>query len=289
LVLFDKFILIGDQKQLPSVVTQDVRTCLTKSNYLKDDLAITDFRISLFERLKKRAESKGWNMACGQLTDHYRMHQQIASLITRHYADPLVAGKDKQKSTAAPYVLPEKHLLSPLSPHRIVFIESPSEVGLKKNKQEAEMAATIAQYLIDANIVTPAEIGIITPFRAQITEIKKYIRTELLNDKNFIVDTVERYQGDERKIIIFSTTITCARLVGAIQSIASNDMDKTDRKLLVSISRASEQFIVLGNSEALQAAKAYCEIIDQIKLKNGYLGIDFSDSILNDKEDEMRA
>jgi DNA replication ATP-dependent helicase Dna2 len=288
LVLFEKFILIGDQKQLPSVVTQDVRTCLTKSTYL-NQLRITDFRISLFERLIRNAEIKGWGMAYGQLADHYRMHQEIASLISRHYSKSLLPGRDKQKSTAPPYALSDSHLLSHLSPHRIVFIESPSEVSLKKNKKEAIIAATIAQDLIDAGIVKPKEIGIITPFRAQIAEIKKHIRTEILNDKNFIIDTVERYQGDERRIIIFSTTITCSRLIGAIQSIASNDDDKTDRKLLVSISRASEQFIVLGNSAALQAANAYREIIDQIKLKNGYLGIDFSDTILNGKEDEMRA
>lgn len=280
LVLFEKFILIGDHKQLPSVVTQDSKTCFTKSHYL-NQVGVTDFRISLFERLMNNAIEKGWKNAYGQLTHHYRMHSVIANLIAQHYRESLITGLPKQNTKAGAYKLSSDHPLHPLTKSRIVFIESAPEIALKKNKKEAFIAAFIAQTLIDSGIVTPAQIGIVTPFRAQIAEIKKNIRTEILEDEHFIVDTVERYQGDERKIIIFSSTITSMRQVPSIQSIAAADKDETDRKLLVSISRASEQFIILGNPEVLRSSKPYGELITQIEAGNGFLTKDFSENILS--------
>ncbi|OQP60677.1 hypothetical protein A3860_32265 [Niastella vici] len=280
LVLFEKFILIGDHKQLPSVVTQDAKTCFTRSNYL-NQLGVTDFRVSLFERLTRNAIAKGWKHAYGQLTHHYRMHQVIAGLIAQHYRETLIPGKPAQNSTLPPYTLSNGHPLIELTKSRILFIESVPETAHKKNKKEAFIAAFIAQTLIDSGIVTPAQIGIVTPFRAQIAEIKKHLRTDILLNENFIVDTVERYQGDERKIILFSSTITNTRQIASMQSIAAGDKDETDRKLLVSISRASEQFIILGNPEVLRASKPYRLLIAQIEAQQGVINKDFSENIIS--------
>ncbi|MEZ7936001.1 MAG: AAA domain-containing protein, partial [Paludibacteraceae bacterium] len=110
---------------------------------------------------------------------------------------------------------------------------------------------------------------------------KKNISIEILEKDELIIDTVERYQGDERKLIIFSTTVANGRQVQNMQNIAENDSDKTDRKLLVSISRASEQIIVLGNSDALRSVDAYDKLLSQIINSNGYLGIEFSKKTLS--------
>jgi DNA replication ATP-dependent helicase Dna2 len=121
-------------------------------------------------------------------------------------------------------------------------------------------------------VVSPGDIGVITPFRAQIAAIKEHLRDGLLENEAFIIDTVERYQGDERKIIIFSTTISDARQIRTIQSVAEDEVSVTDRKLLVSISRAVDQLIVLGNSAALGRSELYREMIERIKERGGYLG-----------------
>ena len=298
LVLFDKFVLIGDHKQLPAVITQDDKKCLTKNDYL-NQLGITDFKISLFERLIRNAEGKAlamedktqardWENVHGQLRDHYRMHQQIAARISRHYTDELIPGTPEQTDNAPAYELPKEHLLYGLTTSRIIFLDSPSEPGLKKNRKEAYLAATIVDRLIREGVVDPSQIGIITPFRAQIAEIKKFLPKELLQDERFVVDTVERYQGDEREIILFSTTISNPRQVGAIQSLTGDDaggqtahVDPTDRKLLVSLSRASKQFILLGNYRALSASEIYKDLIGQIQASGGFLNSDFAIRVSN--------
>jgi DNA replication ATP-dependent helicase Dna2 len=227
-----------------------------------------------------KAQGKNWENVYGQLRDHYRMHQQIAEQISRHYEEGLVPGRPEQTSVAPAYELPENDLLYRLAQSRILFVESPSEPALKKNRKEACLAAAIALRLVREGKVKPGQIGIITPFRAQIAEIKKFLPLELLQDENFLVDTVERYQGDEREIILFSTTISNPRQVGALQSLTDDKL--TDRKLLVSLSRASKQFILLGNSQALGASPIYRELLGRIKDSGGFLNRDFAMKILNE-------
>lgn len=269
LTLFDKFVLIGDHKQLPAVITQDDHLCRINSTYL-NQLGIYDLRVSLFERLMDNARRKGWTEAYGQLRDHYRMHEDIAALITKHYRVELKAGLSSQSSRAPVYSLPEGHFLRPLADQRVAFVETPAEGGPKRNDKEALMAATIVHELVATGAVRPADIGIITPFRAQIAAIKEHLRPELLRGEELIIDTVERYQGDERKVIIFSTTIQDARQIRTIQSVAEDEVSLVDRKLLVCVSRAVEQLIIIGNSRALSASESYRELLAAIGAKLSY-------------------
>ncbi|MBN9383483.1 MAG: ATP-dependent helicase [Chitinophagaceae bacterium] len=269
LALFDKFVLIGDHKQLPAVITQDDRLCSIDSAYL-NQLGIRDLRTSLFERLTGNAIDKQWVEAYGQLRDHYRMHESIAALIGRHYRVELKAGAMAQQIQGPVYTLPPDHFLYSYAHHRVLFIETSGDGGPKRNEKEALIAATIAGELVAAGAVAPGDIGIITPFRAQIAAIKEHLKDGLAGNEDLIIDTVERYQGDERKIIIFSTTISDARQIRTIQSVAEDEVSVTDRKLLVSISRAVDQLIILGNSAALERSEMYRELIDGIKVKGGY-------------------
>jgi len=263
LTLFDKFILIGDHKQLPAVITQDDRLCRIDSNYL-NQLGIRDFRISLFERLINNAIGKQWMDAYGQLRDHYRMHQDIAALIMHHYRVELKAGSPVQENQGPVYTLPSGHFLQALAQHRVVFIETPGGGGPKRNEKEALIAATIANELVATGVAAPRDIGIITPFRAQIAAIREHLKDGLAGNEDLIIDTVERYQGDERRIIIFSTTISDARQIRTIQSVAEDEVSVTDRKLLVSISRAVDQLIILGNKAALGRGEMYRQLLERV-------------------------
>lgn len=246
-VLFKKFILIGDHKQLPAVVTQREKSTLVNHPTL-NNLGIQDWKTSLFERLYSNAGTKNWNHAFGQLTHHYRMHQEIASYLQKHYFKPLLPGTKDQL-----LVIPQK---------RVKWIPTFTEGNLKKNRAEALAVTNLTKKLILNEGFLPSEIGIISPFKAQITTIKSLLSKEWINQ--ITIDTVERFQGDERKIIIFSTTISKVFQLKTIQSIHENDTQQTDRKLLVSISRAIERFYLFGNPNALSTAPAYSELLDNL-------------------------
>ncbi len=129
---FDKFVLIGDHKQLPAVVTQEDKLCVIPPGGYLDRLNISDLRISLFERLFRNAREKGWTEGYGQLIDHYRMHEQIASLIERDYDRALIANEPRQRTSEAPYILSYDSPFYSVSKKRVVFIESLPDSGLKK-------------------------------------------------------------------------------------------------------------------------------------------------------------
>ncbi|AIE73326.1 MULTISPECIES: DEAD/DEAH box helicase [unclassified Synechocystis] len=286
-VLFNKFVLIGDQKQLPAVITQNEEECRVEVEpFRRYAINITDWKMSLFERLITNAKNKGWSHCYGQLTEHYRMHRNIASLIAPHYDRPLMEQREEQRKIELGYENNDNYLLRELSKSRTIFIETPSETGIqRKNTNEAIIAARIVKTYWENKLLPMAEIGIIAPFRAQVAEInqqleKTFAGADFLMD-SIVVDTVERFQGDERELIIFSTTISWSKQVKNIQSIADYDRQSTDRKLLVSISRAKNKLIILGNSSQLQFALAYRELIQRIEQDNGLINLEIGQKIVD--------
>jgi superfamily I DNA and/or RNA helicase len=283
-VLFNKFVLIGDQKQLPAVITQSGRDCLVKTKeFSRYNINFTDLRMSLFERLITNAKAKGWDHCYGQLTEHYRMHRDIASLIVHHYDRQLVEQREQQREIELYQGDDVNYLLKELSKSRTIFMETPSEIGMQRNNtNEAIIAATIVKIYWENKLLPMEEIGIIAPFRAQVAEINQQLERILGNaDLPIVVDTVERFQGDERELIIFSTTISWSKQVANIQSIADHDRQGTDRKLLVSISRAKSKLVILGNSSQLQFAPAYRELIKHIEQGNGLIDLEIGQKIVN--------
>ena len=277
LSMFNKFVLIGDHKQLPPVITQNEYHCRVKDPDLHS-FGFTDHRVSLFERLYENAKQKNWQKSIGQLTEHYRMHRDIAHAVSTHYDSILKDIKDEQRVQGPVYHINIEGISGNIGNHRLVFIDTTPDILPKKNRIEAQLCAAIVDGLLKLKknneyLYNPGDIGIITPFRAQISEIRNRlhkINNHRITD-DLIVDTVERFQGDERKIIIFSTTAADASQLSVMQSFSPIDSEmKTDRKLLVSISRAKEQFIMLGNSGALRHSASYNSLINDISAKNAY-------------------
>ena len=101
-------------------------------------------------------------------------------------------------------------------------------------------------------------IGVITPFRAQIAAILHKAHTHEIDMENVSVDTVERYQGGARDIIIMSCSVNNRQFLNRIVSI---NQEGVDRKLNVAVTRARQQFILTGCESVLQEEPAYRGLI----------------------------
>ncbi len=265
---FRKYVLIGDQNQLPAVCSLKESLCQTERKELHE-IGIKDLRVSLFERLFKKAEEAGWDHAYGTLKHHFRMHDDIADLVNPYYDHKLESYTGRQKENLKPIVNLEGLAAEVLGTCRLSFVAVPQQESYKSCPREALIVAELIRAIqghygadFDAQ-----KVGVMTPWRAQISEIKKAIGEESILSK-VSVDTIERYQGSEKEIIIISTAIFSAGQLKMLQSL--NEEGKVDRKLNVAISRARERLIIIGNPANLSDVH-YLKLIANIKEQGQYL------------------
>jgi DNA replication ATP-dependent helicase Dna2 len=273
LVHFPHFLLIGDHKQLPAVVLQSHDQSEVKDQDLLS-IGFHDLRDSVFERMIKRVEKMDWHWALGKLSFQGRMHKEIMTFPGFHfYSDMLKVlpeYADKQKKLIQP--LPtlsfnfDSEIARNIQSSRVCFFSTNrdlSDASGKSNQFEAIQIGQIVlffqQYFKEQHrALTAADIGIITPYRAQIACIREYLISIGLDISLFTIDTVERYQGSARSIIIYSPCLNYPR---QLSTLVSKNTDGVDRKLNVAITRAREHFIMVGNAELLKKSPDYANLI----------------------------
>lgn len=136
------------------------------------------------------------------------------------------------------------------------------------NPQEASMVALTVCKLFKKNI-TPDEIGIITPYIAQI----KYIR--LLFDAMGLprpkIGTVEEFQGQERPIILLSTVRTTKSDIVMDQKHALGFI-KSPKRLNVALTRAQVAVFLFCDPYLLMTDPLWQKVITHAIKNNKYMG-----------------
>lgn len=264
---FKKFVLIGDHKQLPAVVRQSQ----SQRNIIQPELieaGFTDTGMSLFERMYLQCQKNGWIHNYGILSQQGRMHKHLLYFPNQHfYANQLTSLSTLARLTTDRNWKCLNTMHEVLTNQRMIYIHTStnSDLNWKTNSDEAEKAAGIVQQLYSLFQLNQLEfkentIGIITPYRAQISRIRKeldIIVPEL--SAAITVDTVERYQGSARDIIILSL---CTNKLSQMEAMVSLSQEGTDRKLNVALTRAKEQIIILGNEPILKTNLVYANLLD---------------------------
>ncbi len=272
----NKFIIIGDEKQLPAVTIQHQAHQICNNELLKS-IKLNNFAMSYFERLLRICKENGWFRAYGMLNEQSRMHPQILEFVNKHYYNnQLITNPSSDFSLFDEKNISKNSIITLLNENRIIFIESKIETNFKVNRFEAEVIKLILNKLSD--YIGNIDIGIISPFRAQCTEI--YTKLPHSWHNSVIIDTIERFQGSEKDIIIISFAINTVQLLSSIQSLCEFDGNVIDRKLNVAITRAKKSLIILGNSRILNKSKVYADLIQYIKDFGIYLTTDEFENLL---------
>lgn len=220
----ERYILIGDHKQLPPIVAEN-----------HDDV---EFTKSIFEHLFKFNEGI-------MLDTTYRMNRQINDFPSRQF----YGGKLKPHSNNENWIL---NINNSFQRHQEILDVNKPEVlfchNHQSNQSRSDFEAAIISELVEEYIkkgLTGKDIAIITPFRAQVRQIKKYVsklKSYAGIKDDLLIDTVERIQGQERDVIIFS--------------LATSNPDKAKQRadfffnpnrFNVAITRARKKRIVIAN------------------------------------------
>lgn len=275
-----KYVLIGDHKQLPAIALQSAEEASITDEQLIS-LGFTDCRQSLFERLHRQLTASGHTACIATLYRQGRMHPEVSRFANhRFYSGRLCPVPLPHQTSPLPYTtynaeFPIQHLVAT---RRTAFVCCPMpEAGerFKTNSHEARLCATlvesiIALYQANALPYDPSRsIGIIAPFRNQGALIRHALATLNMPDytEGISIDTVERYQGSQRDIIIYCTTVTDAAQMELIVETAEslgNDAILLDRKLNVALTRARQQLFVIGIPQVLATDDNYRALIDEL-------------------------
>ena len=257
--LFSKILLIGDHRQLAAVVAQDSVALKVKHESLLS-IGLADLGSSYFERIFTRCQQEQWTWAYDKLSYQGRMHQEVMKFPSTYFYDGMLKVlpsrfDDRQTLPLKFESISNGHLSSLLATKRVLFFPVTSQelFNSKINVDEARVVAKILSSLVQlyqSNNLEMAmrDIGIITPFRAQIAQIRGEIAATELDLNDLTIDTVERFQGGAKKIIIISL---CMNSEAQLNNLISLSSDGVDRKLNVALTRAEEQVIVIGDPEVL--------------------------------------
>ncbi|KAI9094369.1 hypothetical protein DFS34DRAFT_247146 [Phlyctochytrium arcticum] len=265
----DKLILVGDDKQLPAIVTSQ-----TARDY--------GLGRSLFERLKSQ-DFKSY-----LLNTQYRMHPLISHFPSAEFYDKSIVD--------APSVLKRKlheewcHSESHFRPYQFFNIplsqERMSESGSKYNEFEVKIIHKLLNDLYmnfiktSENIEEPLTIGIISGYAKQVELISacipavfaKELSYSRVSDNIYTVEratleigSVDSFQGQERDIIILSTVRSNEE--GNIGFL--NDQ----RRLNVAITRAKHSLYVIGNDKTLKSNPMWNKLLRHCFSNEGYVNL----------------
>lgn len=280
----DRFILVGDHKQLPAVVQQQGEADVENTSSVLENIHLSSCANSLFERLILTERAAGRTDFIGTLHKQGRMHPDIADFANRKFyakeqleCVPLA----HQLETELSYNEESEDALdNTLKAHRMIFIPSMPckqlNISEKVNTDEARIIADLLRRLyrqMSKDFNPQKSVGVIVPYRNQIAMIRKEIeRLEIPALEDISIDTVERYQGSQRDVILYSFTIQSRyQLDFLTANTFYEEGQPIDRKLNVAITRARKQLILTGNESTLRQNQLFAELIDYIKEKDGYV------------------
>lgn len=257
-----RLILIGDECQLPAVIAQQ-EAGLVIDNSMLAEMCLDTLGQSFFERLMRCAIKNGWHDSVGRLTEQGRMHERIGSVVGRlFYGGTLTTTQSWQRSTQ-PWRNGSSHpVLKEVFENRMVFIDSDqyADASIDPAFRDATIAANLASILIhEVGDVSPSTIGIIAPFRSQNFRIRSLLPTTY--QSSITVDTVERFQGSERDVMIIAASVASMADLDSITSVAQSVHGPVDRKLNVAVSRARECCIVVGSRTVLSQSPSWLALI----------------------------
>ncbi len=136
----------------------------------------------------------------------YRMNKPLTLWPSENfYGGELVAAK----SNAAHRFTLKSPAISPLlgTDPSLVRVEIDHEGNRAFSLEEADETASLIEQML-AGGLPPSEIGVVVPFRAQAAKVRALLRFERFAKwpeiRSLAVDTVERFQGQEREAMIVS-------------------------------------------------------------------------------------
>ncbi|HYP27253.1 MAG TPA: AAA domain-containing protein [Blastocatellia bacterium] len=229
-----QFIAIGDHRQMPPILAH------AWDQESRRDLERARPHLSIFEYLRELG------FACAALDESFRIPSEVADFLRRHvYASDGVNLHSQNRrrlpglKSEAPLDLTREWVRAALAPeHALVVVEHGESGSQRANEFEAGLITELAE-AAGGGLGLDAKdgLGIVVPHRAQ-----KFLLRQRLPAFSDAIDTVERFQGGERELIIVSATVSDQEF-----ALTESDFLLEPRRFTVAISRPKRKVIVIAS------------------------------------------
>lgn len=229
-----KAVIVGDLKQLPNVVD-------SKNAKLTDEV-FNNFDMPEVYRYKKHCLLSSVSELFKQaphtlLKEHYRCHPKIIEFCNKKFYNNELIILSKIQSDKKP----------------LIVYKTVAGNHTRDNVNQRQIDVIKNEIIPNENLCTIDDsLGIVTPYRNQTNALQSQF-----NGTGVKADTVDKFQGQENKVIILST-------------VDNNITDFTDNpnRLNVAISRAIEQLIVVINGNEQKKDTIINELVKYIEYNN---------------------
>lgn len=246
----ERVIMAGDHNQLPPTIKS--------YKAAKNGLEIT-----LFEKAIKR------NSADVMLQMQYRMNKQIMSFSSNYfYKNMLIANENVadwkifENDTPVEFIDTAGTGFEEKIDEETKSTFNPEEVNLLFKHFEAY----ISEIKQNTDLSTIQDIGIISPYRAQVKRLQQYFDEYFdLNEDlkaKISINTVDSFQGQEKDIIYISLVRSNEK--GEIGFLADI------RRMNVAMTRARKKLVVIGDSATISRNDFYNKFVDYINEIEAY-------------------
>lgn len=221
-----RIVAFGDPRQLPAIVQSEhpqARLWLGRS---------------VFDTANVGGEEDG--PLSVMLEEQWRMHPAICDVVSSVFYGGRLA--------TAPARLDGAH------PARAVALLDTASRGARSRKPSGGSKANgvHAEVVVDLIEACPRKVAVITPYRAQVAEIRAALQRrcpDRLSDGSVEVATVHRFQGRDEEVVILDTTDGPDTSSWMLDERQNAD---APRLLNVALSRARDTLVVIANLDFLE-------------------------------------
>lgn len=224
-----QFIAVGDHRQMPPILAH------AWDAEARRDLKRARVFLSVFEYLQ------ALGFARVALDESFRIPSEVADFLRRHiYAkDGIDFHSTNRKRLGDVGEVEAEWLRAALAPeHALVVVEHDEAGSQQSNEFEAALVEALVRTASEAlNLDAREGVGIVVPHRAQ-----KALLASRLPELAGCVDTVERFQGGERDLIVVSATVSDREFAEGESGFLLEP-----RRLTVAVSRPRRKLVVIAS------------------------------------------
>ena len=223
----DKFIFVGDHKQLDPIIPSKNGNPLLSESIFKRLVDLYPTELTL-------------------LNTSYRLNNDLIRIPNKLFYDSQLQSAVSSYTQKSDFESEKHEAILNHPDSKVLFLHHVFD-SQGRSPHEAKIVAELVVDLFK-NGVNLKDINILTPYRAQVREIKKAVAQALIGigqtyrEEKIFIDTVDSMQGQEKDYIIYSLSNS-----HPLESKRRLDFFYSPNRLNVAITRAMKKCIVIAN------------------------------------------